>query len=231
MKIISFNTQSCTNYITKEIDYEIMADAINKCDADIVGLNEIHEESHMENYSFQTRKTAEAAGFPHYRFGQACTLEEGNFGNGFISKIPIVSSEVIGVPDPDPKTGNQLYETRALLKVKLENGYTILVIHFGLNLDEQLNAVKVVVDNLEEEKCILMGDFNVEPDNEVLNPIRAKMKDSADLYTENLLSFPSDIPHKRIDYMFASPDVEFVSADIPAIVAADHRPAIAEIKE
>ena len=55
MKIMSFNTQSCTNYITQEIDYKIMADAIIKCDADIVGLNEIHEESHMENYSFQTR--------------------------------------------------------------------------------------------------------------------------------------------------------------------------------
>ena len=79
MKIMSFNTQSCTNYITQEIDYKIMGDAIKKCDADIVGLNEIHEESHMENYSFQTRKVAEAAGFPYYKFGQACTLEEGNF--------------------------------------------------------------------------------------------------------------------------------------------------------
>lgn len=230
MKIMSFNTQSCTNYITKEIDYEIMAEAIKTCQADIVGLNEIHEESHMENYSFQTRKVAEASDFPYYKFCHACTLEEGNFGNGFISKIPIVSAEVIGVPDPDLKTGDQLYETRALLKVKLENGYTILVIHFGLNHDEHLNAVKVVVENLESEKCILMGDFNVEPDNEVLNPIRAKMKDSAELYTENLLSFPSDKPHKRIDYIFASPDVEFISADIPAIVAADHRPAVAEIK-
>ena len=57
-----------------------------------------------------------------------------------------------------------------------------------------------------------------------------EMKDSSDLYTENLLSFPSDKPKKRIDYIFVSPDVEFVSADIPAIVAADHRPAVAEIK-
>ena len=30
MKIMSFNTQSCTNYITQETDYEIMADAIRK---------------------------------------------------------------------------------------------------------------------------------------------------------------------------------------------------------
>ena len=134
MKIMSFNTQSCTNYITQEIDYEIMADAIKKCDADIVGLNEIHEESHMENYSFQTRKVAEAAGFPYYKFGQACTLEEGNFGNGFVSKIPIEKAEVIGVPDPEEKTGDQLYETRALLKIKLQNGYTVLVV-IMLHLD------------------------------------------------------------------------------------------------
>ena len=80
MKIMSFNTQSCTNYITQEIDYKIMGDAIKKCDADIVGLNEIHEESHMENYSFQTRKVADVAGFVLEAIGTsggtgACFLE------------------------------------------------------------------------------------------------------------------------------------------------------------
>ena len=38
MKVMSFNTQHCMNYITKEIDYQIMADAILQCEADIVGL-------------------------------------------------------------------------------------------------------------------------------------------------------------------------------------------------
>ena len=41
MKIMSFNTQHCLNYVTRKIDYDVMADAIRQCDADIVGLNEM----------------------------------------------------------------------------------------------------------------------------------------------------------------------------------------------
>ena len=36
MKIMSFNTQHCLNYIEQKIDFEIMADAIKKFDPDIV---------------------------------------------------------------------------------------------------------------------------------------------------------------------------------------------------
>lgn len=34
MKIMSFNTQHCLNYISREIDFNIMADTIKKCGAD-----------------------------------------------------------------------------------------------------------------------------------------------------------------------------------------------------
>ena len=74
-----------------------------------------------------------------------------------------------------------------------------------------------------------MGDFNVTPENPVLAPIREKMKDAASLFGTQMLSFPSDNPNCKIDYIFVTPDVELVSADIPAIVASDHRPHTAEI--
>ncbi len=34
---------------------------------------------------------------------------------------------------------------------------------------------------------------------------------------------------QKINYIFVSPDVEIISADIPAIVSADHRPHTAEV--
>ncbi len=231
MKIMSFNTQFCTNFVTKEIDFEIMADAIRKCDADVVGLNEMYDKSHMEEFDSQTKKLSELTGMKYYKFAEACTLEEGTFGNGILSKIPFEKVEVIPVPEEEIKTGTQLYEPRCLLKAKLENGFNILIIHFGLNEDEHINAVKTVIENLEEEKCILMGDFNVTPDNKVLNPIKEKMKDTADLFEENLMSFPSDKPFKKIDYIFVSRDIEILSADIPEIISADHRPHVAEINQ
>ena len=229
MKIMSFNTQFCTNFITKEIDFQIMADAIRKCNPDVVGLNEMYDESHMEEFSFQTKKLSELTGMKYYKFAEACTLEEGTFGNGILSKIPFEKVEVIPVPEEEIQTGNQLYEPRCLLKAKLENGFTFLIIHFGLNEDEHIHAVETVIENLEEEKCVLMGDFNVIPENPVLLPIKEKMKDTADLFEKTLMSFPSDVPFKKIDYIFVSKDVEIISADIPEIISADHRPHIAEI--
>ena len=229
---MSFNTQHCLNYLEDKIDYEIMADAIKKCGADIVGLNEMRDDGELPDFENQTKKLSELTDLNYGYFARAIYARGGKnpYGNALISRLPIISAETIPVPDPIEKTGTRHYETRCLLKAKLDDGITVLVIHFGLNPDEQRNAVSTVLEHLEDEKCILMGDFNVCPSSDILNPIREKMKDTADFFKEPLLSFPSDNPTRKIDYIFVSPDAKVISADIPAIVASDHRPHTAEIE-
>ncbi len=231
MKLMSFNTQSCTNFITKKIDFPFIAEGIKKFDADVVGLNEMRGADPESGFVNQVEELAKLAGYKYFYFSKACDIEDddGPFGNGILSKIPFETIETIGIPDPEVKTGDQLYETRAVLKVRLENGMTVLVTHFGLNYDEHLNAVATVLNCLEKEKCVFMGDLNVEPNNSVLKPIQNCLKDTADLFSEPLLSFPSDVPYKKIDYIFTTADVKVISADIPALVCSDHRPFIAEI--
>jgi endonuclease/exonuclease/phosphatase family metal-dependent hydrolase len=68
------------------------------------------------------------------------------------------------------------------------------------------------------------------PDNEILSPIFELMTDTAETYCHDKLSFPSDVPNRKIDYIFASRDVNVISADIPEIIASDHRPHIADVK-
>lgn len=231
MKVMSFNTQHCLNYIERKIDFQIMADAIKTVGADIVGLNEMRNKGDEEGFTDQVANLSELTGLEHHYFAKALEVRGANpYGNGFLSKYPILSAETIAIPDPETRAYNGHYETRCLLKVKLEGGITVLVTHFGLNPDEQKNAVDTVLKNLENEKCILMGDFNVRPDNEVLMPIRMRMKDTADCFDKPLYSFPSDNPQRKIDYLFVSKDVEVISADIPAIVASDHRPHTATVK-
>ncbi len=233
MKVMSFNTQHCFNYIEKKIDFDIMARTILELNADIVGLNEMRNESEHEEYTDQVGKLAELTGMKYHYFAKAIDVEGKHpYGNGFLSKIPIISAETIIIPDPNPKTGTkyyEYYETRCLAKIKLDNGFTVLVSHFGLNADEAENAVKTVTENLEASKCILMGDFNLTPDNPILNPIREKMNDTADVFSEPKMSFPSDNPKIKIDYIFVSRDITVSNADIPAITASDHRPHTAEI--
>ncbi|MBO5252454.1 MAG: endonuclease/exonuclease/phosphatase family protein [Clostridia bacterium] len=231
MKIMTFNTQHCLNYIERKIDFRLMADTIVNFGAELIGLNEMRGKGENAEYDRQTEILSELTGIGHYYFAKAIDVPNmGPYGNALLSKIPVVSAETVPIPDPVPKEGFRSYETRCVLKVKLENGLTVLVTHFGLNPDEQENAVKTVLDVLEDEKCVLMGDFNVEPDNEVLLPIRARMRDAAEKLSTPKLSFPSDEPKIKIDYIFTTPDVEIVYADIPATVASDHRPHIAEIR-
>ena len=230
---MSFNTQHCLNYKERVIDFSIMAETIKSCGADIVGLNEMRDKGEAEYYTAQTEELSRLTGLEHFFFAKAIDVKGNNpYGNGILSRYPIISAETIPVPSPKPeeREASGYYESRCLLKARLECGLTVLVIHFGLNPDEQRLAVKAVLENLESEKCILMGDFNVTPDNEVLAPIRARMNDAAEAFREPLLSFPSDEPKIKIDYIFLSHDIDLLEADIPAIVASDHRPHTAEIE-
>ena len=82
----------------------------------------------------------------------------------------------------------------------------------------------------ELNKVILMGDFNLPPESELLLPIKARLFDTAELFEKEKLSYPSDAPFVKIDYLFTSHDIKVLSADIPEIIASDHRPHTAAIE-
>ncbi len=230
MRIMSFNTQHCLNFVTREIDFNVMAKAIRDLDADIVGLNEMRDAGTDPEYTAQVAKLAELTGMPYFYFAKAIDTQGGPYGNGFLSKLPILDAETVAIPDPNPRRFESRYETRCLLKVRLAGDITVLVTHFGLNADEQENAVATACDHLGDQRCILMGDFNLRPENPILDPIRARMRDTADAFGSPKLSFPSDTPRCKIDYIFVSRDVEVVEADIPPVVASDHRPHVATVR-
>ena len=227
MKIASFNVQHCNAFLEQKINYKVIADAISELDADIVGLNEIYSRGSGVRLDEQTEILARMAGYGYWYFARAIDLHDGCYGNALLSRIPIIDARVEPVPQTEEKGAR--YEDRCLLCATLEGGINVRVIHFGLSRGEQLNAASVVVDNLSDGKCVLMGDFNVDPDSDILAPIRERMKDAAELFDAPKLSFPSDTPREKIDYIFVSRDVKVISADIPEIVASDHRPHIAEV--
>jgi len=225
MKIMTFNTQHCKNFLEQRIDFEIMAKAIRDCKADIVGLNEMRGKGESSEYEEQVQILSELTGMKYYYFAPAIVFKNGGpYGNGILSKVPILKAETILIPNPEIRKYDGYYETRCILKAELEGGITVLVTHFGLNPDEIENAAKAVVSNISSEKCILMGDFNITPDNPNLDLIRAKLVDTAEKFQSEKLSFPSDKPVIKIDYIFVSPDFKIIDADIPNVVASDHRP-------
>jgi endonuclease/exonuclease/phosphatase family metal-dependent hydrolase len=231
LKVMTFNTQHCLDYLAQKIDFEVMAEAIRREEPDIVGLNEMRGAGQNEEYAAQVDILSELTGMKYFHFAPAIEFPGGGpYGNGFLSRIPIEKAETVMIPDPVEKKYDGYYETRCILKATLEGGITVLCSHFGLNPDELENAVSTAVENLAPRKCILMGDFNMRPEDKMLLPIREKMRDTADAFAGERLSWPSDKPQVKIDYIFVSPDVRVVSADIPATVASDHRPHVATVE-
>ena len=235
LRIMSFNTQHCLNCQTNRIDFKAFARVINDLGADIVGLQEIRGIGrNREEYDDQTGILAELTGMHGY-FARAISFGGVDpFGNALLSRYPIENVSVIPIPDPEVRRFKGYYETRCVLKAKIsaEGGLNVLVSHFGLNPDEHENAVETVEKVIDSAGTVLMGDFNMRPDNPLLDPVRAKLTDTACRFDawENGFTFPSWKPDKKIDYIFTSGDVNVIRAEIPACVVSDHRPYVADIE-
>lgn len=211
-----------------------MAETIKEFSPDIVGLNEMRDTLSLPEYDRQTEILASLSGYGHHFFAKAIEITSPtpySYGNGFLSKYKIVSQETFPIALPEEERTSERYETRVLLKARLENGYTVLVTHFGLSRAEQIEAVKVILRHIESEKCILMGDFNLRPESEILLPIREKMTDCASASESENFTFPSTEPNRKIDYIFVSRDLKVKSFRAESRIASDHLPITAEIEE
>ena len=233
LRVMTFNTQHCLNFLTQKIDYEKMADTVRACAPDIVSLNEMRGKGAADGYDDQVPILAERTGMAGIS-AEAIRFEgESPYGNGLLSRFPVIHYEVIPIPAPEVKGYGGYYEDRCLLKAVLDLGgkpLTVMVIHYGLNPDEAERATDAVLENLPRERCVLMGDFNLTPDSPYIAKIRTRMQDAAEYAPEDTKSFPSDASKVKIDYIFVSRDIKILSSEVPPIVASDHRPHIADLE-
>lgn len=231
LKIATFNIRHCENYDTEKIDFDAFAEKILSLDADVIGLNEVRGKGDAADYRAQAEILARKTGYSYY-FAKATDIGGRNnpYGNAVLTRKKIASCGTVPIPDPEVRGFDGYYETRCVLKLRLEEpALTVLITHFGLNPDEQENAVKTVLDNLTETKCVLMGDLNVQPDDKLLDPIRARMSDTVTAIEGSIFTFPSFAPDRKIDYIFTSRDIKTRKSFVPDGVLSDHLPYVAEI--
>lgn len=212
------------------VDYEGFARVIADCNADIVGLNEVYAVFYGENRENQLDEIARHSGYSHKYFAKATEIDGGcDYGNALLSKHGFTGATRI-VPDPDERELNGKYaETRCVLRADFQLGdrkLTLLDCHFGLNIAEQENAVKTICDMVDEisNPIILMGDFNVTPESHILNPIKERFKDTAELLCGegNHFTFPANKPCKKIDYIFYRGSIAATSAQVVPDFISDH---------
>ena len=223
------------------IDLDQVAQAIRQCGAEIVALNEVRNTAPGVSdpcFTDQAREIAEKARLPYYYFGRAIDVAgKVLYGNALLSRYPFESIETLTIPDPAVKDEPTWYESRSLIRARialpgLSQYLTVLVTHMGLAQGEAKNAVQTVLDAREEgAPTLLMGDFNLTPDSPLLTPLRAHFQDAAALLAPGEdLSYPSDVPERKIDYIMTAGPIEIDHAAIPAIVVSDRRPHTAVLR-
>ena len=235
MKVMTFNIQHALDFQKRVIDTGLFAHAIARHAADVCGLNEVRGAGPIEGYTDQTSTIGESLGFHHY-FGEAIRVGGTSpYGNAIVSRMPFKSAETISIPDPADRSEEGRFESRCVVKAVINvQGVDIcfLVCHMGLNPSERHNAVETICSILDscDMPAVLMGDFNTTPDTSVLQPLRARMKDTT---TEdsipNAFTFPSDRPHIKIDYIFYR-GLKCVKTITINQIYADHLPILAEFQ-
>ena len=232
--IMSFNIQSCKDYITKKFTPDTAAKAINQINPDILGLNEVRgmpfQPTDDPSWFNQIEELSKLTNMPYIYFGQAITLK-GPYGNAILSKYPLKNIKTIAIPDPIIKDEDAFYESRCIISCDIED-FHLFVTHIGLAKSEQINGISLLKELIKKETkpTIITGDFNMTPDNPLIKELSELVYDTANIFNEPLLSFPSINPRIKIDYIFTSFNIEVIEADIPQIVASDHFPYYAKIK-
>lgn len=231
LKVMTYNICSGKN-LARERNLEYAASVIREVQPDFVTLNEVRSHTSDVGPIDQANELGRLTGY-YPVFGKSIDVMGGDYGNALLTRLPLVSHEVVHIPDPK-REGEGFYEHRTVLKSVLRAGdteFAVMCTHFGLMPGEQENAVKTVIELIKgcNMPALLMGDLNLEPDAPVLRPLMEKMGNADDV-NPGLLTFPSDVPEIKIDYILHTEGFMPVSLCTIDTQCSDHRPLIAEME-
>ncbi|MBQ7879462.1 MAG: endonuclease/exonuclease/phosphatase family protein [Clostridia bacterium] len=217
-----------------------VADVLQSIDAKIVGLNEVFS-APSGILKKQHEQLADMAGYKNSAFGKAISLPvDGvpcDYGNALLSKFDILETQTFVVPSPTERErrANETlyYEDRAILRAVIDVGtpITVLVTHFGLNLQEmeRMTARLIEMIDAESNPVILMGDFNTEPSASVLAPIFQRLTSVAKACNNTQKTFATFGEQEQIDHIFVSAHFQIKNFERVEKNVSDHYPCAAEL--
>lgn len=223
------------------VSVERMTKVVARLDAEIVGLNEVYSEGGDPEMLNQTEKIAGYLGWDNFVFAEGKHFDwNATIGNAIVAKHKILSAEkfpvIAPVGDERLPGENEWYEDRVILKTVIDvNGTQVTVIstHFGLNGEEHKRMIAKLVPVIDAVKgpLVLMGDFNVQPDNPVLAPLYERLTSVGEATGQKFVpTFDCFHPDITIDYIFCSKHFTPVSFTVLPVIQSDHLPLRATLE-
>jgi endonuclease/exonuclease/phosphatase family metal-dependent hydrolase len=220
-------------------DLERLAAVIRAAEPDLVALQEVDVGVRRSGRVHQLLRLGELTGLTA-RFGPTQHYEGGLFGNGVLTRWPILDEEIHPLPYTEATPERQTYPRGALaITVRAPDGLPLRFVstHFQHNLEEDRVAEAREINRLfapdpegprAAPRTILAGDVNATPESEPVSILASRWFHAID--AEQAPSAPSDQPRSRIDTVFCRPGTAFrmISCQVlPEAMASDHRPVLA----
>lgn len=242
LTVMTYNIAGGRDYhnIPAKFAPDAATEVIRSVSPDVCALNEVDYNLPRSGSVKLAEYIGEKLGYESY-FARAVTWAPGDYGNALVSRYPIISAKTIAIPDPENRIEKTYYEPRCVLCAEVafpQCKTTVLVTHFGLARTEKMNALATLLNILADISgpVILMGDFNLLPDDPFIETLRSVLCDTASVCKGEMITFPSrsdispDYKNEKIDYIFTSRDFTAKSVEIPDTCASDHRPYVAHLE-
>lgn len=209
---------------------EAIAQLINNEQPDLVFLSEAILECGPAPIN-QVEFLAEKTGMASWAFGENFNFGLPGYritsGNAILSRAALTS-----VANPSLAGRQPFYATKnnrrvLFCRTKIAGRAVLLgSIHTdSFDLENNLDQTKQILEFCGNEPAILAGDFNCRPDEPSIPYLVASGRFVGS--TENVLTFPTQRPDRRLDYIFAPASWELVEERILPGTASDHLAVVA----
>ncbi|MGW8282229.1 MAG: endonuclease/exonuclease/phosphatase family protein [Gemmatimonadota bacterium] len=227
IRVLSYNIHHGEG-MDSVVDLRRLADLIAAAEPDLVAVQEVDSVVDRTGDVDQAAELARMTGLEP-RFGSFMPYQGGAYGMAVLSRLPVVRSQNLRLPDGD--------EPRTALAVTVRLPRTgrplrFVGIHFYRTEQERLAQAISLEEQLQAEPgpTVLAGDFNSRPGSEVMGHLAEGWKlveKGADSFT-----FPSYAPDHEIDFVLLRPAGSFeilAQTVLDEPVASDHRPILVEL--
>ncbi len=212
----------------KQVDLERIAAVIRAAEPDVVALQEVDRGTRRTGRRDLAAELAELCGMDHV-FGKNIDYQGGDYGNALLTRLQVV------------RTQNHHYrmlrkgEQRGLLRVRLRRAGRELAVwntHIDFRPDDSERLANVaeiggILARMKATPVLLCGDFNDTPNSRTHKAVLRSFLDAG-----QGLTYPSNKPRKRIDYVFVrkSSGLQILKAEALETQASDHLPVVAELR-
>jgi endonuclease/exonuclease/phosphatase family metal-dependent hydrolase len=199
ISIVTYNIQHGRG-MDGHYDLKRTACTLKELDPDIVLLQEVDCRRPATHMACQPAVLAKWLDMD-YAYGAVKRYSPGSYGNAILSRYPIINKKNHFLNSED--------DQRCCLEVKIaapQFDLTVFNLHLGLKPTERYDNVKEIILPQVQAVCgpaLLGGDFNAQPESAEIKLLTDCLQDSFQVNSgENIYTFPSDQPRRRIDYIF-----------------------------